>query len=70
MVTDDAVSRAVALVKSVTGEFFEQIEDRVRFSLRNLVRARATLDEIFALLRHLLAVFLAHGAAKQVGLRQ
>ena len=70
MITDDAVRRAVALVESVTREFFEQIEDRVRFLLRNLVRARATFDEVVALFRHGFFVLLAHRAAKQIGLRE
>ena len=70
MITDDAVRRAVALVESVTREFFEQIEDRVRFLLRNLVRACTTFDEVVALFRHGFFVLLAHRAAKQIGLRE
>src|SRR5260370_3733263 len=68
MITDDAVSRAVALVESVTREFFEQIEDRVRFFLRDLVRPSATFDEVVALFRHGFFVLLTHRAAKQIGL--
>ena len=64
LITDQAVSGAVALVESVTGEFFEQIEDRVRLFFGNLVRARTALYEILPLHRHLFLVLLAHGAPK------
>src|SRR6058998_3238661 len=53
LITDHAISRAVALVESVTSEFFQQIENGVGFFLWDFVRARTTLDEIFSLFRHL-----------------
>ena len=70
LITDHAIGCAVALVKSVTGEFFQQIEDRIRFFLGNLVCARTAFDEIFPLFGHLLLVFLAHGAPEKIGLRE
>ena len=68
LITDHAIGCAVALVESVAGKFFEQIENRVRFFLRDFVCVRAAFDEILSLLRHLLLVFFAHGAAEKVGL--
>ena len=59
----------MALVKSVAGKFFQQIENRVRFFFRNSVRARTTSDEISALLSHDRLVLFAHRFAKQIGLR-
>ena len=70
LITDYAVGCAVALVEPITREFFEQIENGVRFLFRNLVCARAAFDEIFSLFRHLLLVFLAHGAPEKIGLRE
>src|SRR6266404_3485883 len=70
LITDQPVSRAVALVESVTGELFEQIKNRVGLLLRDVVRARATLDEILALLRHRLLVLLAHGAPEEIAVRE
>ncbi len=70
LITDHAVGRTVALVESVTCEFFQQIENGVRFFLRNLVCACAAFDEILSLFRHLLLVFLAHGAPEKIGLRE
>ena len=70
LVTDHAIRRAVTFVESVTGKFLQQIENGVRFFLRDFVRARAALDEIPAFFRHLLLVFLAHGAAEKIGLRK
>ena len=68
LITDHAISCAVALVESVTGKFFQQIEDGVCFFLGNFVCPRAAFDEILALFRHLLLVLLAHGAPEKVGL--
>ncbi len=68
LIADQAVGRAVALVESVAGEFFQQIENRVRFLLRDFVRRRATFDEVGAFLRHLLAVLFSHRAAQQIRL--
>ena len=58
----------MALVESVAGKLFEQIENRVRLLLGNFVRARAAFDEVLALFRHLLLVLLAHGAPEKIGL--
>ena len=68
LIADQPVSRAVTLVESVAGKLFEQIEDRVRLLLRNLVRLRAARDEVDALFRHFLAIFFAHRAPEQIGL--
>ena len=68
VITDDAVGRAMALVESVAGKFFEQVEDRVRFFLRDFVRLRAAFDKVLALLRHLFPVLFAHGAPEKIGL--
>src|SRR5438046_8625202 len=70
LVTDHAIRRAVTLVESVTGKFFQQIENGVRLFLRNFVRACAALDEVSALFGHLLLVFLAHGAPEKISLRK
>src|SRR6476660_5609844 len=70
LVTDYAIRRAVTFVESVTGKFFEQIENGVRLFLGNFVRARAALDEIPAFFRHLLLVLLAHGAPEKIALRK
>src|SRR5205814_3596531 len=70
LITDYTVSCAVALVESVTGEFFQQIKNGIGFFLGDLVRARAALDEISAFLRHLFLVFLAHGAPEKISLRE
>src|SRR6266480_7282512 len=68
VVTDYAIGCAVTLIESVTGKFFEQIENSVRFFLRDFVCLCAALDEIPALFRHLLLVLLAHRAPEKVGL--
>src|SRR4051794_24248430 len=70
LITDHAIRRAVTFVESVTGKFFQQIENGVRFFLRDFVRARTALDEVPALFRHLLLVFLTHGAPEKIGLRK
>ena len=57
----------MTLVESVAGKLFEQIEDRVRFLLRDFVRLFAAVDEVGALFRHLLAVLFAHRASEQIG---
>ena len=70
LITDHAICCAVTFVESVTGKFFQQIENRVRLFLRDFVCARAPFDKIFSLLRHLLLIFLAHGASEKIGLRE
>ena len=70
LVTDHAIRRAVTFVESVTGKFFQQIENGIRLFLGNFVRARAALDKIPAFLGHLLLVLLAHGAPEKIGLRK
>src|SRR4026209_1319209 len=70
LITNHAVGGTVAFVKSVAREFLQQIENGVGFFLWNLVRAGAAFDEIFPLLRHLLLVFLAHGAPEKIGLSE
>ena len=68
LITDHTIGRAVAFVEPVTGEFFQQIENGVRFFLRYLVRPRAALEEISAFLRHFFLVFFAHGAPEKISL--
>ena len=70
LVTDHAIRRAVTFVESVTGKFFQQIENGIRLFLGNFVRARAALDKIPAFLGHLLLVLLAHGPPEKIGLRK
>ena len=68
LITDETVSRTMALVESVPGEFFEQIEDRVGFFLWDFVCPRTAFDEILPLFRHFFLVLLPHGAPEQIGL--
>ena len=70
LVADDPVGRTVTLVEAVAGEFLEQIENRIGLLLRDVVRASAALDEVFALVSHLFLVLLAHRPAEKVALRQ
>ena len=65
-----AYAAAWLLLKTVTGELFEQIENGVRLFFVDVVHLRAALDEVGALLGHLFLVLLAHGAAEQIGLAQ
>ena len=67
LIRDQRVSRRVAFVETVFGEAFEQIEDRVGLVAFNPVLYAAS-DEMLALILHLLADLLAHGAAEQIGL--
>src|SRR5215467_14973688 len=70
LVADHAIRRAMTLVESVPSKLFEQIENGVCLFLRDLVRAGAALDKVSALFRHLLLIFLAHGAPEKIGLRK
>ena len=63
------VSGRVRLVEAVAGELLHQVEDLLDLLLRVVPFQRA-LDEAVALLRHLLGLLLAHGAAQQVGFAQ
>ena len=58
----------MALVESVAGKLLQQIENRVRFFLRDFVFARAPFDEIGALFCHLLLVLFSHRAPEKIGL--
>ena len=58
------------LVKAVTREFFEQVEDIVGPLFRNVIGVGTAFDKDFALLRHLLRILLTHRAAQQVGRAQ
>ena len=69
LVGDQRVGRGVALVEAVFGEALQQVEDRVGLGAVDAALGRA-LDEVLALLLHLLADLLAHGAAQQVGLAE
>ena len=57
------------LVEAVVGELRAGIEDRHRIGVRDVVRDCAG-DEALALLLHLRADLLAHGAAQQIGLAE
>ena len=67
LVGEQRVSAGVRFVKAVAGKFFHQIEDAFRLLLRNLVGS-ASRHELCALRGHLLFLFLAHRAAKNVRL--
>ena len=67
LVGDERVRRAVRFVEPVPRELLHQLPHAVGLRLRD--RALGTAgDELLALLRHELAVFLAHGAAERVRL--
>ena len=68
MITDQSVGRTVALVESVAGEFFEQIENCICFFFRNFVRTGTAFDEILSFFGHLFLVFLAHGPPEKIAL--
>ena len=63
------VGRRMGLVEPVPGELFHQIEDADDFLLR-VAALHRPLHKAVAQGRHLLRLFLAHGAAQQVGLPQ
>ena len=66
LIGDQRVGGGVALVEAVVGEALEQFEDRL--GLRSIDAALdAAGDEAAALLLHLAADLLAHGATQQVG---
>ena len=69
LVGDQRVGRGVALVEAVFGEALQHVEDRVGLRALDAALGRA-LDEVRALLLHLLADLLAHGAAQQIGLAE
>ena len=69
LVGHQRVGRGMALVEAVFGEAFEQVENRVRLIARDAVPHRA-FDKDRALLLHLFSDFLAHRAAKKIGLAQ
>jgi hypothetical protein len=69
LVGDDGIGGGVRLVEAVVGELGEQVEDEIRLRLGDAALGRA-LDEDAALLFHLGADLLAHGAAQQVGLSE
>ena len=69
VIREQRVGGGVRLVEAVAGELLHQVEDACRLVLGMLVLRRA-LHEAVALLRHLVRVLLAHGAAQQVGLAE
>ena len=66
LVGDDRIGRRVALVEAVVGELRQQVEDEIGLRLADAALDGAG-DEALALLVHLGADLLAHGAAQQVG---
>jgi hypothetical protein len=66
LVGDQRIGGRVRLVEAVTGEGLHLVEDEVGQVLLDAARHRA-LDEDDALLGHLGRLFLAHGAAQDVG---
>ena len=64
---DVAVTGGVGFVEAVTGEHLDLVEDLVGEFLADVVGLLRALDELAALLGHLLRVLLAHRAAQQVG---
>ena len=69
LIGDQRVGRRVAFVEAVFGETLEQIEDRVRLVALDTA-LDAACDEMLALLLHLVADLLAHGAAQKIGLAE
>ena len=69
LVRDQRIGGRMALVEAVIGELGEQIEDLRRLGLRHPPLDRA-IDEALALLVHLGADLLAHGAAQEIGFAQ
>ena len=57
------IGGGVRLVEAVAGELLHQVEDLFDLLLRE-ARSQRALDEALALLRHLLGLLLAHGAAQ------
>ena len=70
LITNESVSRAVTLIETVTGKLFQQVENGIRFFFRDVVGASATLDEVSALVSHLLLVLFTHGPAKEIALSE
>ena len=62
LVGHDGVGGGVRLVEAVVGEFGQQVEDEVGLRLADAALDRAR-DKALALLVHLGADLLAHGAA-------
>ena len=66
LIGEQRIGRRVRLVESVFGEFCAGIEDGFGIGAPDAALDRAG-DETVALRRHLLAIFLAHGAAQNIG---
>ncbi len=69
VVGQQGVGRGVRLVEAVAGELLHQIEDADYFVF-GVLALEGSLDKAGALLGHLLGIFFAHGAAKQIGFAQ
>ncbi len=67
VVRQQRVRGGVRLVEAVARELLHQVEYLVGLVLRNAVGLERARAEFFAVLGHLLELFLAHGAAQQVG---
>ena len=63
------ISRGVRFIETISRELRHQVENLFDL-LRRILALRGALHEAFALLRHLLGFFLAHGAAQQIGFTQ
>jgi len=69
LVGDEGIGGRVGLVEAVFGEFGHLVEDRFGlFGIESL--GFGSLQERFLLFGHNRGVFLAHGAAQQVGASQ
>src|SRR4029077_17077635 len=67
LIGDQRVGRSMALVEAIFGKTLEQVEDRVGLVTLDTV-LHAASNEMLALVLHLLADLLAHGAAEQIRL--
>ena len=66
LVREQGICSGVGPVEPVLGEFLHEIEDAGGDARRDTA-PRGALEEDGALLRHLLGLLLAHGAAQEVG---
>ncbi len=69
VVGEQGVGGGVRLVESVAGKLRHEIENLLDLLRWKLALGRA-FDETLALLRHFSGIFLAHGAAQQIGLAE
>ncbi len=69
LVGDQRIGRGVRFIEAITGKFFHQVENQMRFFARHLIFFRA-FEENFTMRRHLFDFFLAHRPPQQIGAAQ